>query len=433
MSPTQVEYFSKNPDSPQTKKIMLGGKLSVPSRICLVGGLWALKFVVLDFLWRIIKKLPYERRIMATYVFALAGSWIAATVALFFECQPISKWWQIDPYPGKCVQANRWLIIYEVGNLLTDTMLLALPFPILCMARVPWERRTRLFFVFSLGFFLIAVSIVRVIQGLSHSHFQISRTLWAAVETLFATVVACTPSIYCILRRGREDSRKGSSTYNTYRNSASSSGGGRTSGRQSAANAYGSNNMWDTARLMSIVDRSDGRYRNHSGSERQSSVFSSYAGSETKRITSHSGRNASVVSRNMSVSSRSSKGGGRYRPPSYSGVHFDNYSEGEVTDGLSYPGRGSVSSNIWSYGSGGVEDGMNEGDIVEKDEKKRDGFDVINEEEGRDLETIEGIVVETTWSQVSEVDPNTSLKVTSMVEPHGRITNIPEDLEIGYH
>lgn len=54
--------------------------------------------------------------------------------------------------------------------------------------------------IFSLGFFLIAVSLVRLIQGHTKARIQLSRTMWASIETLFAAFVAMAPTLYALLR-----------------------------------------------------------------------------------------------------------------------------------------------------------------------------------------------------------------------------------------
>ena len=44
-----------------------------------------------------------------------------------------------------------------------------------------------------------------MIQGHATSNIQLSRTMWASVETLFAAIVAIVPSIYTLIRRGRSE------------------------------------------------------------------------------------------------------------------------------------------------------------------------------------------------------------------------------------
>ncbi|KAK6511252.1 hypothetical protein TWF481_000173 [Arthrobotrys musiformis] len=424
MTPTQIHHLE------------IGSKLNIPSRIMLVGALWSLKFVIFDFLWRIIRKLPYERPILITYITVIVGTWIAANIVVFMECTPFHKWWQLYPYPGPCVQANKWLITYEVGNMITDAMLLALPFPLLFMARVPWEKRIRLISLFSLGFFLLAICIVRMVQGLIHAHFQLSRTMWASVEMLFATIVACSPSIYCHIRRGRE-----STCLSTVNNTTTHRGSG-VSGVSSHEYRIGKS----TSNSGSVDTRFPGTFTPGGGGDqtRNSSIFSHHGSRNGSRnmsiISRHSllSRNFSVGSsthsRNMSFSSSRhsvSASGNRSRMGSYAGPNFDIPTlEGEVPGFDCFGGyeRGSVSANVWTYGGMMEEGGATGG--VDGGEKKGEKFYVIDEEEGgKDLE---GIMVETTWSQVSEVDPESTRAAGAsgmIIQPPSRTITEEEEPE----
>ena len=124
--------------------------------------------------------------------------------------------------------------LIEVGNLITDIMLVVLPFPVLLAVRTRWQkyvhpdpkahptvsntagtrRKAQLCSLFSIGFFLIAISIVRIVQSFPSARIQFIRTLWGSLETVFATIVAQVPTLYTLLRR---DAQHSSYTANTYR------------------------------------------------------------------------------------------------------------------------------------------------------------------------------------------------------------------------
>lgn len=161
--------------------------------------------VVLDLCRRMIRKLPREYTVLYTFWSILAATYTAATIAIFIECRPFERYWQLSPNPGECVKGNAWVITYEVGNIVTDAMLLALPFPILFHAKTTLSKRLRLLSLFSIGFFLIAVSIVRLMQGTKNARVQLSRTMWASIETLFASIVAMIPAFYVLMRPRSHD------------------------------------------------------------------------------------------------------------------------------------------------------------------------------------------------------------------------------------
>lgn len=59
--------------------------------------------------------------------------------------------------------------------------------------------------LFSIGIFLVAISIIRIIQG-KDSRVQRGHTLWASLEILFAVIVAVTPTIYALAHGRHENS-----------------------------------------------------------------------------------------------------------------------------------------------------------------------------------------------------------------------------------
>ncbi|KAF3171963.1 hypothetical protein TWF788_009572 [Orbilia oligospora] len=209
---TPEERANWNFTKDELDKIILSSKLNLPGRFSLTTLLWCLKLTVLDFLRRIIRRMAWEKPIIWAFSITLAITYIAASVAVFIECRPFELWWQVDPDPGTCVQGNLWLITYEIGNMITDVMLIAVPFPLVFKAKIPLARRLQLCGLFSLGFFLVAICVPRLIQGTNHSRVQLSRTLWASIETLFAGIVAMVPTIYVLYRRGDESSYYLSST-----------------------------------------------------------------------------------------------------------------------------------------------------------------------------------------------------------------------------
>lgn len=64
-------------------------------------------------------------------------------------------------------------------------------------------RRLRVLFLFSIGVFLVAISVIRIVQG-KDSRLQRGHTLWASLEILLAVIVAVTPTVYA-LAHGRHE------------------------------------------------------------------------------------------------------------------------------------------------------------------------------------------------------------------------------------
>lgn len=185
--------------------VVKGSKIILATRALLTCVLWSLKMAVLDLLARLVVRMPYERKLMYFMWAVLGATFIASIVTVFIGCQPFELHWQIYPDPGSCVVGNLWLFTYEICNIVTDILLMLIPFYLILSIRIPLMQHLRLLFLFSIGLFLIAMSIIRIIQG-KDSRAQRGHTLWASLEVLFAVVVAVTPTIYALVRNGHEDS-----------------------------------------------------------------------------------------------------------------------------------------------------------------------------------------------------------------------------------
>ncbi|KAF1928247.1 uncharacterized protein M421DRAFT_157070 [Didymella exigua CBS 183.55] len=186
-------------------EIVIGSKLVLATRTMLTCLLWCLKMAVFDLLARIISKMPYERTIVYGFWTVLLSTLVASVITVFVGCRPFERHWQIYPDPGDCVVGNIWLFTYEVSNIVTDLMLMALSFTLICSVTVPITQRLRVMALFSIGILLVAISIIRIIQG-RNSRVQRGHTLWASLEILLAAVVAVTPTIYALAHSRHEDS-----------------------------------------------------------------------------------------------------------------------------------------------------------------------------------------------------------------------------------
>jgi hypothetical protein len=101
------------------------------------------------------------------------------------------------------VIGNTWIYTYEICNIITDLLLMAVPFSLILSVRIPIMQRLRILLLFSIGLFLISISIIRILEGRG-SRTQAGHTLWASLEVLFATIVAVAPTIYALARNTRD-------------------------------------------------------------------------------------------------------------------------------------------------------------------------------------------------------------------------------------
>lgn len=168
-----------------------------------MASLWSAKMAVLDLLSRLIMKMPFERKLLYVIWGTLLLTFVASITTVFTSCTPIRRSWQINPNPGNCTIGTIWIFTYEICNIITDVLLMAVPFSLIMSAKIEIMKRLRILALFSIGLFLISISIVRIVRG-RDSRSQAGHTLWASLEVFFASVVAVTPTIYA-LARNRED------------------------------------------------------------------------------------------------------------------------------------------------------------------------------------------------------------------------------------
>ncbi|RWA13805.1 hypothetical protein EKO27_g1304 [Xylaria grammica] len=102
-----------------------------------------------------------------------------------------------------------WIITYELSNIITDTMLFFQPILLILGAPISkWERAWLSLFglgavlVFGLGALLIAVEVIRLVEGLPFTNVILNRIVWGSIEVIIAASVATLPSIYILMRLG---------------------------------------------------------------------------------------------------------------------------------------------------------------------------------------------------------------------------------------
>ncbi|KAF4972716.1 hypothetical protein FSARC_781 [Fusarium sarcochroum] len=160
--------------------------------------------VLMDLYRRLFLNLRYEHLIIRSYLVVFAGTYIACQVTTFSECNPFHLYWQVVPDPGSCAKAQLQLIVVGVLNIVTDTMLLVLPIPLIVSLRTAWQRKAQLCALLTLGVFIIAITVARLPINTENKDSQVNRTTWASIELLTAAIVVNAPAIYGLWNKRRQ-------------------------------------------------------------------------------------------------------------------------------------------------------------------------------------------------------------------------------------
>ncbi|KAI8212634.1 hypothetical protein K4K54_008760 [Colletotrichum sp. SAR 10_86] len=161
----------------------------------------------------------YETRLLFFYRRLVEGQWvekfifpvmglvgataIAMVLIIFLTCRPITLMWQIRPDPGEnCVPQNK-VYFYSIlaFNLTTDMCIILIPIPVISLVRASIWRRLGVYFLFSLGVFVMTAAIIRVIL-IFHPTGQFGPgAMWSIREDFVAIFVGQAPMVVPIFKK----------------------------------------------------------------------------------------------------------------------------------------------------------------------------------------------------------------------------------------
>lgn len=124
-------------------------------------------------------------------------------------------------------------------------MLIFLPMPTLFSIQRSIGERLRLAALFSVGFFLVAITVVRLPLNFAHGSAQVNRTTWASVEAFGAAFVANVPTLFTLRRKA------------TQLSSGTMSGGVNSSNARTRVGDFPSRDGWRHVGSRSQVNAED--------------------------------------------------------------------------------------------------------------------------------------------------------------------------------
>jgi hypothetical protein len=120
-------------------------------------------------------------------------------------------------------------------------MLLVLPIPLVISLKTAWQRKAQLVALFTLGVFIIAITVIRLPINASNKDSQINRTTWASTELLTAALVVNAPTIYGLWnkrRQAKSESRSQGTSGHRYYGQGTHISAGHRSASDADNNAY---------------------------------------------------------------------------------------------------------------------------------------------------------------------------------------------------
>ncbi|KAM6511095.1 hypothetical protein FALCPG4_016098 [Fusarium falciforme] len=186
---TDEQRAAIDPDSREYYNRQWGSKIQVIGWSFYAFILWALKFCLATFYSRLTSGLAHLRvRVRIAYVL-LAVTYLAVALTILFSCQPMHKFWQINPDPGKlCHPTNSPAYVLIV---------------LLWGVNISLRRRLTLMLLFSGALFVVIAGTIRaVVISMSGPEGALSGSSWACRETFVAIIVTNLPILQPLIRRG---------------------------------------------------------------------------------------------------------------------------------------------------------------------------------------------------------------------------------------
>jgi hypothetical protein len=159
----------------------------------------ALLFIKMTFLLQYYRVLAVQQ-MRKVYIgcMVVVGGWALSQVMVgIFTCNPVSGFWD-SSIPSQCIPDIPQWYINAAGNIVTDVVVIALPLPTLWKLQLARPSRIVLVGIFSLGFFTVVISIVRIRYLKLFEDFpweNVESSLWSVGELTSALTCACLPTM----------------------------------------------------------------------------------------------------------------------------------------------------------------------------------------------------------------------------------------------
>ncbi|CCF45688.1 hypothetical protein CH063_03675 [Colletotrichum higginsianum] len=148
---------------------------------------------------------PRMQGLYAAAMVLVASSGIGVVVTCFVFCVPLDGFWD-QRVPARCLSQQVIFYVFGAGTIVTDIVIFLLPLPALSKLQIPRSQRFYLLGIFSLGFFIVGISVVRLqflkIQP-DFTWWNVDPGLWSIGELSAAMVCLCLPPLKILVNRAR--------------------------------------------------------------------------------------------------------------------------------------------------------------------------------------------------------------------------------------
>ncbi|KAF3277476.1 hypothetical protein TWF970_005086 [Orbilia oligospora] len=195
--------------------------------------LWAVKFSLLIFIWRLTDGLPTMRKWWWGVTIFNIIMWMSAVMSQYLNCRPLKTAFMIGEgacetlHPGTSARA----LLYAMGaDIATDISIMALPLRLLYGLKINKKQKFGLVLIFSLGLLCVIFAVIRGVGSIvGDAIMPIWLGVWTQSESCVALIVACLPTLRTLLLSRSITGGSSDSPSNGYRYGSRKYGAGGSS------------------------------------------------------------------------------------------------------------------------------------------------------------------------------------------------------------
>ncbi|KAJ9297282.1 hypothetical protein DTO271G3_4575 [Paecilomyces variotii] len=166
------------------------------------------KITILCLYLKVFPSKPFRTTCFVTIgvcvIFALVFS-----LGTVFHCWPVSYGWTewTGETKGYCINFNAFAWAHAIVNIILDLFVILLPIPQLLRLALGTRRKVHVILMFSVGFFITIVSIIRLsslvqfARSSNATYDNVPTAYWSVLEAFVSIICTCMPAVRSILRR----------------------------------------------------------------------------------------------------------------------------------------------------------------------------------------------------------------------------------------
>ncbi|OHE97032.1 CFEM domain-containing protein [Colletotrichum orchidophilum] len=194
----------------QPDELTLGLKLFFVDESFYLACLGLTKISVLFFYLRIFPNKSFRWATYATMAYIIISTTVVLLMQIF-QCIPFEyNWlgWKGDFGPYHCLNINTLAFVAAGLSISHDMIILLLPLPLLWHLNTSRRTKMGIFFMFSLGVFILITSCIRLryivsfTRSLNPTWDFTDPLIWSGLEASVSMIVVCLPALRVLLKRG---------------------------------------------------------------------------------------------------------------------------------------------------------------------------------------------------------------------------------------